>query len=413
MLISKLAIALLWLAAVIDPIGNMFGVRYIALAAALCGLIWQVAIGKIVGVEKSQRGFLVLLLAIVFPLYGLFLYSFRAGDQEFIDTSYLATGILIITALLYRSRSMCEFGIRSFVLSTRLLSLIVVAGFVFQLFGLDGLIGFFTERNVALVSFRDYAGFSLPYIYFLASPLLILLLAHDFDAFKRSRSIIGFLIFAFTAFSFALTGTRAHILIAALFAPIYMLLTSTLKSSIKSVLAISGMFILAMSLEEVRLIITAFISTTETSNSMKLSLLDGYGEIFSDLSYLFLGQGFNAHEWSAPLRNMIAMEDKASKTELTYLELIRVFGLGLAGVFIFFLLFLLKTIKRIGGEHYWIFPGFSIFLVNAAINPYLFSVNGILPLGLFVSIAYYFRKTLSQAVSPPSLIQKSKPKISS
>lgn len=407
MLIAKLAIVLLWLAAVIDPIGNMFGVRYIALAAALCGLIWLVAIGEIVGLEKSQRGFLVLLLAVVFPIYGLFLYSFHASDQEFIDTSYLATGILIITSLLYRSRSMCEFGIRSFVLSTRLLSLIVVTGFLFQLFGLDGLIGLFTERSVALVSFRDYAGFSLPYIYFLASPLLILLLAHDFDAFRRSRSVCQFIVFGFTAFSFALTGTRAHILIAALFAPLYMLLTSTLKTAIKSVLLLAGVLALAMSLEEVRLIIAAFTSTTETSNSMKLSLLDGYGEIFSDPRYLFLGQGFNAHEWSTPLRDMIAMEDKASKTELTYLELIRVFGLGLAGVFISFLFFLLRGLKRINGEHHWIFPGFSIFLVNAAINPYLFSVNGILPLGLFVSISYYFRKTLSQTVSPPSLIQAS------
>lgn len=392
MFISKVAVALLWIGAVIDPIGNMFGVRYIALATAVCALTWQVVTGEINDLEKSQRGFLILLLAIVFPIYGLLLYSFRASDQEFVDTSYLASGILITTALLYRNRRMCDFGIKSLILSTRLLSLIVIAGYAFQFMAIQGWLEFFTERNVALVSFREYAGFSLPYIYFLASPLLILLLAYDFGAFKSSPSTLGFIVFAVTAFSLALTGTRAHILLAFLFAPLYLLMTTTPKAVIKAIVLLMGVTILVMTQEEVRSIVVSFTSTSETSNSMKLALLDGYVEIFSNPRDLLLGQGFNALEWSMPLRDMIAIEDKASKTELTYFELIRVFGLGLGGIFIITLFLLITAIKRFPVQHQWIYPGFSLYLLNAAINPYLFSVNGILPLGLFASMAYYYRK---------------------
>jgi hypothetical protein len=399
MLIAKFAIVLLWIGAVIDPIGNMFGIRYIALAAALVGLIWMLVTGVITGLDKSYRAFIIILLAFVFPLHGMVLYSFRASDQEFIDTSYIASGILITTCLLYRSRSMCELGIRSLILSTRLLSLIVIAAYASQLTSIDGWLGFFTERNVALVSFREYAGFSLPYIYFLASPLLILLMAHDFGAFREKPSVLGIFLFAATAFSFALTGTRAHILIAALFVPLYMLMTSTPKTLFKSFALLIGAIILAVTQEEVLSLISSFTSTSETSNSMKISLLDGYGEIFSSPRDFLLGQGFNAHEWSTPLRGMIAMEEKASKTELTYLELIRVFGLGLAGLFVVSLVLLLRAIKELPENLRWIFPGFAIYLVNAAINPYLFSVNGILPLGLFASMAYYYRKTPSKATT--------------
>lgn len=392
MLIAKFAIILLWLGAVIDPIGNMFGIRYAALTAALSGITWMVATGRIRGIEKSYRGFIILLMAVILPLYGLLLYSFRASNQEFVDTSYLGSGVLIITSLLYRDRNMCNIGVKSLILSARLLSFVVLAGYISQIVGFDDFIGFFTERNVAIVSFREYAGFSLPYIYFLASPLLILLLAHDFELFLSKRTILGFIAFFVTTFSFALTGTRAHILIAILFAPTYMLLKSTPKTIIKSIFLFVGIAIIAATQQEVRSLFDSFTSTTETSNSMKLSLLDGYIEIFYNPFDLLLGQGFNAHEWSPPLREMINMEEKASRTELTYIELVRVFGVGFASIFILTLFGILRARQDVPEKFHWIYRGFAIYLINAAINPYLFSVNGILPLGLIASLAYYYRK---------------------
>jgi hypothetical protein len=230
----------------------------------------------------------------------------------------------------------------------------------------------------------------LPYIYFLASPLLIFLMAYDFMKFKRELNLANFVLFTLTAFSFALTGTRAHLVIAILFPPMYMVLTGSTKTVLTALTSIAIAIIFALTIEETRALIDSFFSLSETSNSMKFSLLDGYGEILSNPLTLFFGQGFNAHEWSPILRNMIAMEDKASKTELTYLELVRVFGVIIATTLMLTIFLLLRSIRNLDKDLLWIYPGLVIFLTNAAINPYLFSVNGILPLGLISAIAHYY-----------------------
>jgi hypothetical protein len=392
MLLAKVAILLLWIGAVLDPIGNMFGIRYLALATAFAALVWLLSTGTLRRLDTSYRGFLILLLAGLFPVYGLLMYAFRASSQEFIDTSYIAAGVLIITSLLYRNKRLCDFGVQSLVLSTRILSLLILAAFATQLLFLGSWLEFFTERQVALISYREYSGITLPYIYFLASPLLILLMAYDYGRFKAKPEFVSLLLFTATTLSFALTGTRAHILIAATFVPLFMLLTGTVRSSTKSILLLITIITTALMLEDSRNLLNSFFSSAETSNSMKLSLFDGYGEIFANSRVFFFGQGFNAHEWSPQLRDMIAMEEKASKTELTYIELIRVFGIGFAVLFIITLTLLLRATKQLCPDFHWIYPGFTVYLVNAAVNPYLFSVNGILPLGLVASIAFYHRK---------------------
>jgi hypothetical protein len=183
-------------------------------------------------------------------------------------------------------------------------------------------------------------------------------------------------------------------IIAVLFIPIYIILTGNRKTQILSLIFFS-IFIIVFGffVEQVGKLIEAFFSVSETSNSMKLSLLNGYGEIFSNPVTLLFGQGFNAHEWSPTLRNMIAIEEKASKTELTYLELVRVFGIVIATALIGTIFLLLRLTKNLHQNFRWIYPGFSVFLINAAFNPYLFSVNGILPLGLIAAIVYHYTRT--------------------
>jgi hypothetical protein len=389
MSLANIGIFLLWFGAVIDPIGLMFGIRYLALATAFTGLAWLFSIPGLKLLDMSYRGALILILSVLLPLYGLTLYSFNSLGADFIDTSYLASGVLILTSMLYYNRSMCVYGVSSFVFSARFLSILIITTYASQEFFAGEWISFFTERDVALIGSRDYVGISFPYIYFLASPLLILLMAYDFDKFRRKYNFANFSFFILSTFAFFLTGTRAHILISIFFPLLYLLISSNNRAMVKVLVLLVAAIIPAFALEEVGDLMGAFFSTSEASNSIKLSMLDGYWIIFSNPLTLLFGQGFNAHDWSPTLRDMIAMEVGASKTELTYLELVRVFGLIIPVALILTIFMLLRVAKNLAHDFAWIYPGFIIFLANAAINPYLFSVNGILPLGLIAAIAYH------------------------
>lgn len=393
MTLAKTAILLLWLGAVLDPIGHMFGIRYISISLATLSIAWLFCIGKIDKIELSYRSALILFIACILPLHGLLMYSIYAGEDEFIDTSYISAGLLIIFSILYRDKDSCLFGIKAFLISTRILSLLIITTFTSQLLNQEDLISFFTERNVALVSFREYSGLKLPYIYYLASPLLILLISYDFAKFKENLNLKWLAIFFLTSFSFLLTGTRAHIIISIFFIPLYLLLVNRANNLFKSILFLFLFLIVIFAFEESRSLLSSFFSSSETSNSMKISLLEGYQDIFSQAQILILGQGFNAHEWSHVLQSMISMEEGASKTELTYLELFRVFGL-ITSVFLLMVIILtVLATKSLSSDFSWIYPGLVIYLGNAAINPYLFSVNGMLPLGLFSAILFYFKSS--------------------
>lgn len=389
MTFAKIAIFLLWMAAVFDPIGDVFYLRYVALGVSLFTVICLLGAGKIGLVEKSYRWSFIVLLAVIMPLYGLVLYSFRAAGADFIDTSYIASGALILTSLLYTDYESCLCGISALIISTRLLSLVILAAFVSQAAMHGEWISFFIGRNVAFVTFRDYAGISMPYIYFFASPLLILLLAYDFQRLKVGQLRKRLPLFVLTSIALGLSGTRAHVIIAILFAPIFQLLLGKRMVKIIAMLTMAVILILVLAFDTTRGLLIAYVSPSEASNSIKINMLRGYSNLFSDPVVLLFGQGFNAHEWSPELRGMISMEANASKTELTYIELIRVYGVVLGSVFISTLVLFVHRLKKLTENDAWLYVGFVIFLIDAVSNPYLFSTNGMLPLGLTSSLLSY------------------------
>jgi len=386
-LFPKIAILLLWLGATIDPVGAFLGIRYVALSAMLLAVIYLLIFGLINNLKLSIQWIFIFVFSGVIPIYGLVLYSFQSGDGEFIDTSYIASGVLMIGSLLYCNKSMCEFGVRAMVLSGRLISISVGILLLSQIYSTEIISNFFLSHSIAFLGYREYYNIRFPYLYMIASPLLILLLAYDYSRLKQDINVKNVVFFTVTALALALTGTRAHILLSLVFIFLFTLFISNRNILNKLFFIFISLFFLILSIDVLEGVIFSFFSSEESNNSTKLSMLRGYEEIFSNPANLIFGQGFNAHEWSLPLVNMINMEVGASKTELTYIEIIRVFGV-FVGSCIFLLLFtLLIAVRGMVAEYDWIYLGLLMLLINASINPYLFSTNGILPLGLFVAMA--------------------------
>jgi hypothetical protein len=384
--IVSIVIYLLWFAAVFDPIGDMFMLRYIALAAAVACLVYFGSYLQLFSREMTIKKSMIIYISFFMPIYGFVLSVIRGGFvSEFLDTSYAAAGILLLFSLIYVNEYFVKVGLRAMLFSLRCLVFLIICIYAAMSMDLNNdWFSFFSERHVAVLSTREYAGISFPYIYFLASPILLYLIGYDlnklFVNFKIRYVVISFA----TMFAFAISGTRSHMILAVAYIPIFYIFVYSRHKlfliffCMVSVAAILNLFDIE--------ILRSFFSANESNNAMKIDLLDNYAEIFdSPLTFMF-GQGYNAHTWSVTLRKMVALEVHASKTELTYIELVRVYGIFIAIPFYFLLAALIYRLARTSDEYKWLYPAFLIYLLDSSLNPYLFSTNGMLPLGLIVAI---------------------------
>ena len=385
----KISIFFLWFGAAFDPVGDLF-IRYIALFLSMLTILILFFRDQINYGEASLRSMSILLLSIIMPIYGLFIYAVRSGGDEFIDTSYLATALLMMTSILYRDQPTCIFGIRCFLFCSRLLALVIIACFIGQIFSLSDWYWFFVENQIAFIGQRNYSGINLPYVYFVASPLLIFLISYEYESILSGFGKIRYIGFAIATLALFLSGTRFNMLLAIIFVPLYLFLVGRKKQFFNIFIFFIPILFFSYLIFNLQDFFNSIFSISEESNSVKLSYLNNYLNIFQFFDQFVFGQGFNAHEWSFDFREILPLDYKASKTELTYLELIRVYGIVLSFTFFVLLLFIIHQLKNNLRHLTWIYPGLFIFLLSTSLNPYLFSTNGILPLALFLSIIFYF-----------------------
>lgn len=384
-MVNAVALFSIWIAAVIDPVGNFYGLRYISYAFCIATLTLVFVSRKFrLTINWYQFGFIVI-FGVFLPAYGLLLFAMSDLGHEFRDTSYLAAAVLTIITLLYYNEYAVRHGITCLVLAGRLLSCLIILNAVFLIgFGDWSFASLFTENNIAIIGFRSYLGVEVPYINFLAAPILIFVIAYDCHTYlERSNSLnLSFLLLTFLAM--LLTGTRG----SAIFGILTVILLLFVSDGRRFSKAVIGLLFVALFvfffinyLDE---ILSAF-STAEANNRSKIDDLDRYGHLFNNFQVILFGQGFNAHSWSLEFREMID-GDLATKTELTYLEIIRVFGFPIGfGVIIFLILISVEAFRT---ARYLGVATLGL-LFNAAFNPYLFSSNGMLPLGLIVASFSY------------------------
>lgn len=371
----KIAVVLLWMSAVYDPIGYNYGVRYVALSLLLFCVLVKIPFIKTLSVNSFL---FIWVFIIIIPIWGLFLYSIYDGGTYLRDTSYLGAAFLAMSCLLYDNEKMAKFGLNVMYLVGYMLAVTVIVNGIFLLTtGNWELASYFTTNNIAVIGYREYGPITIPYIYFLASPLLIptyvIITFKNIKRFSWRNTCLIVIIFS----AMVLIGTRSSLMLAVGIPLILAFYYSDRKLVYASVCS-SVLLVLIFANSDI--FVSAF-STSSPSNAAKLEDFSAYGTLFNDVKTVLFGQGFNAHSWSSEFRQMLGSEF-GSKTELTYLEIFRVFGFIVGGlIFLFFvrLLIVLFYKERV------LFFILVFLLFNALFNPYLFSFNGILPLAIIVN----------------------------
>ena len=199
----------IWLAAVFDPIGQL-GTRFIALGLGLCLVFFSKPVSRIFSKNSNFQFSFLFYVIFLMPFYGLTLSLVRGGlAWTFVDTSYMAAGLLLVLSLIYKDKYTLDLGIRALVFSQRLQVLAIFCVLLTGIFSYsDQWLSFLTKYDLAFLGFRTYAGITSPYIYFLASPMLIFLIGYDANRFLETGGVIKLAFLILSILALALTGTR-------------------------------------------------------------------------------------------------------------------------------------------------------------------------------------------------------------
>ena len=356
------------ISAYFDPL-NSFGSRTILLM--ISGAICVLVIPKLVlNINRWHKRFFFVFFI---PIYGVLLYILRGGQfQNFSDTSYISSAVVIASTLVFKRINFSSLLRYIYTVSLAFSLLLFASAFELVLSDSRNIIDYIFTHDIGRVAFRTYGGIDVPFIYFFASPLLLLpigiivskLLDNTILNYER------FLLFVFT-FALLLSGTRSHIFISIC---VFLIYIHKLRNILYQYLFFLFVFVLVI-LPNLN-VFQQMLGMNNESNSFKFSMLKVYSEVFSEpLSFLF-GQGFNAHAWDFRLSDIL--QGDASKSELTYLEYIRVFGFPSFLYFIYIVIssFNIVNVLRVS---------FILLLVDSLLNPHLFSTYGSIIVGLYLN----------------------------
>ena len=396
-----LAIYLLWIACLFDPIGQIYHLKFVAI-----GLVY-IVLGLTIILESTRIRidvfyvFAFVLVVLYLPAYGLIMAVLQGGvSGAFIDTSYISASVYMVCSLLYLAPGYLPWAYRALVVSLRLLCAVILISFLFVATDtFTDFVYFFVANGVAYIGEREYAGVAFYYIYYIASPMLIFLLCHETWKMLDRPSLKTCLPLLFPIVALFLSGTRASIILS-LCAPVFVWMWHRFGRGAIGLIFFSIILAFTALLFIDVPIVNEMFGAGEQSNATKIGYLSSYGEIFTSPQVVLFGQGFNAHVWSPVLQNMLP--EGASKTELTYVEMLRVFGLFGCAMLVFLLAYLSLSAKVAKSAYPWIAPSIFLYSAISAINPYIFSSNGMLLIG-FATAAIAFAPSATGQKSMPDM----------
>ncbi len=227
---------------------------------------------------------------------------------------------------------------------------------------------------------RPYGEFNLLQVYFVTSPLLAISIAYFFDRTmsepKWKTKLFFLSLTALNSAGMFLAGTRNNIFVSLLL-PFFLWPLYTRRPALYALVSLGVAVILSVPFADY---LEAFLDPQEGGNSIKIITLNDYWQMFSDPSTLAFGQGLGAYySWSA--------RPYSAVVELTYLEMMRNFGLVGSVVMLLLLLFPVAYVFRPGVSRQLrsLTVAYLLYLAMSASNPILFSSMGMLILSMLLA----------------------------
>jgi len=389
-----ISMILLFVDVMVDPTNLIFHVKYVLFALVL--LIWALGnFSKKLFLPK-YLWFILLFIAFFMPFYQLsiglinsMLHNVPLGKPVYFNSFFFFVIILVTVSEKMNLTAMFNYSSLTIVFIT--LGLYLVLIFKTSLFG-DMYRYFVMDKQVVVYALRDYGKETLLMIFYKTSPLLVFPLSWYLYRIliekQRKALFVNILLLILTALTLYFSGTRANLVSLVLIVVFYFGYFLFKKSKIWFVWAL-GLGVLA-ALFMLPSFAGLLLNKQEASNAIKFGYLSSYANYFDHhlLSLLF-GQGIGGIFYASGLHRFIDV------SELTYLELIRVWGIPIAIFFVAVLLIpLFAEIRAKNITH--LFIAYLAYLFISGTNPLLLSSTGMLVL------VYVFTHTFLNPVQVPA-----------
>jgi hypothetical protein len=246
------------------------------------------------------------------------------------------------------------------------------------------------------VSDRTYGPFSYSSVYFHGTPLIVIALGYfcyqGLNSAGREK-VWNLALLAINVCGMILSGTRNNML-AGFLTPLVIL---GWYRGVKTRIALGMLALLAVAAGFASGLFQEMLSPDEYSNATKLGHIHDYGIMFGDWKTVVFGQGLGASFFST------AWGTRVTLTEVTYLEVIRNYGLLLAPFLFLLILYPLRVLFDLEErKSHYLFLAYAAYLGICTGNPLLLSSSGMLVLAIV--LVRTFGERGYAAVPPPGLL---------
>lgn len=389
------ALMLFLLSCIFDPADRLLGLKVqLFLLSWLVGLTFAISSREKLQIHVGLIVYTLLFLLV--PTLSIAWYWLVNGGEPF-EGVQLFKGYLLITLgvllFLYRVDLLRQLAAVLTMLAVSVILVFVLVSIRPELYA--AVYAFGASTGVVMLDNRDYgSGLVLQQIYFVTSPMLAISVAYYFELARTSqtrRAKLKCLALMLTSIvAMLLAGSRNNIAVAVTLPLALLVLHSKHKIRNAVLCGILAAALVATFFDE----LAVLLDPNEFSNNIKLSLLRDYSEAFNDPIDLLFGRGLGAYQaWEARGGAYYFV------SELTYLELLRNFGvfggLVMSALLLFPLLYAFVINTSFNQKH--IVVGYAFYLLMCISNPNLFSSMGILILGILLANIFLFDSAYRRA----------------
>jgi len=371
---------------IFDPADKILGLKMPAFI--LCWLIFLFFYvfnpAKIAG-----KVYLYIISMLVIPLLSMLYFEVFLGGGQTAALTLIKANLFLTLIFILVAAKIDLIPMLSRILSLLALVIISIKLLVMMYPELEIPIKIFGDKyGILQIGLRSFGGdMVFGQIYFVTSPMLLISIAYYSDRACRLGFFSWNSFFAFVSIvGMVLAGTRSS-MIGPFLVLLPILFLHTKYKVLFSMVAILALLLFVLVYYDT---IVGVFSLEENSNSSKVSLLRDYADIFNDPVNLIFGQGYGSyHYWE--------MRGNYFITELSYLELIRVYGLIfgaiVAALILYPILFVILSRREFPSRSSII--GFTVYMAIAALNPLIFSSLGMTIISAFMANIFRAREFYS------------------